>query len=122
MLDDKDIRIAELEKEVARLKSLYEPTQLSLVEGTSRTTIRVQARLIIDFLNAKAGKAFRPTEANIEPIVARMKEGYTIQDLKTVTVKKCREWAADEIMAQYLRPATLYNRIKFNQYIGECVE
>ena len=83
---------------------------------------RQLAKELIDFLNAKAGKAFRHTDANLEPIIARMKEGFTVQDLKTVTVRKCRDWATDEKMAEYLRPATLYNRTKFNQYIGECVE
>lgn len=83
---------------------------------------RQLAKELIDFLNLKAGKAFRHTDANIEPIVARLKEGYTLQDMKTVTVRKCRDWATDEKMVEYLRPATLYNRTKFNQYIGECVE
>ena len=122
MFDDRDKRIAELEAEVKRLKELYEPSQMSLVSSTPKSEVRNQAKRVIEFLNVKAGKAFRPTEANIEPIVARIKEGYTIQDLKTVTVRKCREWASDEFMAQYLRPATLFNRVKFNQYIGECVD
>lgn len=99
----------------------YKSTETELLSGKPDDS-RQLAKELIDFLNLKAGKAFRHTDANIEPIIARLKEGYTLQDLKTVTVRKCRDWATDEKMVEYLRPATLYNRTKFNQYIGECVE
>lgn len=80
------------------------------------------AKEILSFLNAKTGRNYRPVAANLEPIVARIKEGFTPQDIKTVIARKCREWMADDKMAGYLRPATLFNRTKFAQYNGECVE
>lgn len=79
------------------------------------------ARAVLGFLNEKAGKAFQPTSANLDLIVARLKEGYTEGQCRQVIVRKVREWAADEKMAAYLRPATLFNREKFNQYAGELV-
>lgn len=80
-----------------------------------------EAREILGFLNAKTGKAFRPVSANLDLITARLKEGYSEQDIRQVIARKCRDWSADDKMAEYLRPATLFNRTNFSQYVGECV-
>jgi uncharacterized phage protein (TIGR02220 family) len=77
---------------------------------------------ILNFLNLKAQRAYRPTESNLGLIVARLKDGATLRDCKQVIAKKVREWGTDEKMGQYLRPATLFNRTKFDQYVGELVE
>lgn len=81
-----------------------------------------EAREILAFLNTKVGKAFRPVDANIKPIIARLGEGVTMQDIKSVIARKNREWGTDEKMMSYLRPATLFNATKFHQYVGECME
>jgi uncharacterized phage protein (TIGR02220 family) len=77
------------------------------------------AKSILNFLNEKTGRRYRPVEANLKLIVARLQGGATEQTLRQVIAKKCREWAADEKMALYLRPATLFNATKFAQYEGE---
>lgn len=76
---------------------------------------------VLQFLNEKTGRNYRPVKANIEMIEARLKEGATVQELRQVVAKKTREWASDEKMAIYLRPATLFNRTKFAQYQGELL-
>ena len=73
------------------------------------------------YLNKQAGKNFRLTQANLKFVRARLKEGYTIQDMKKVVDLKCKEWAATE-MRKYLRPETLFNATKFNAYINEFSE
>lgn len=88
--------------------------QKSKPNGYSR-----QATEIIDFLNEKAGRSYRPVSTNLELVIARMKEGYEIQDFKSVIARKVREWSGDEKMAKFLRPATLFNKTKFAQYTGE---
>ncbi len=80
-----------------------------------------QAREALDFLNAKTGKAYRPVDANLRPIIARLKSGASLQDMRCVIAKKFREWGKDEKMCEYLRPATLFNATKFEQYLGEIV-
>lgn len=80
-----------------------------------------EARQILTFLNEKAGRNYQPVDANLEFIVARLKEGATAGQCRQVIAKKTREWAGDEKMAEYLRPATLFNRTKFAQYVGELV-
>ncbi len=80
---------------------------------------------VLSFLNAKTGKHYAaknprgtPT-ANAEAVIGRLKEGYTTQDCKSVIAMKCREWLGDERMSKFLRPATLFCRANFEQYIGE---
>ena len=74
---------------------------------------------ILNFLNAKTGRHYKPKKVNIDLIVARLKEGATEEELRKVIAKKVREWTGDATMAVYLRPATLFNRTKFAQYEGE---
>ena len=74
---------------------------------------------ILGVLNATAGRNYKPVKANLEMIEARLKEGATADEIKAVIGRKCSQWGADEKMAEYLRPATLFNRTKFAQYQGE---
>lgn len=86
---------------------------------SGKPDLKTPALEILSFLNEKAGRAYEPSAANLEFIFARLKEGHSVDDIRSVVAKKCREWLADEKMAQYLRPATLFNRTKFAQYKGE---
>ena len=81
-----------------------------------------EAAEILAFLNKKTGRNYRPVQVNLDFILARLREGYTAQDCRAVVAMKCREWGADEKMNKFLRPATLFNREKFNQYSGELGE
>ena len=74
---------------------------------------------VIDYLNEKASRNFRIVPTNTKLILARAKEGATLDDFKAVIDRKCAEWANNPSMCQYLRPATLFNAEKFNQYIGQ---
>lgn len=83
---------------------------------------RLQAVEVLEFLNLKARRAYRPTDVNLGLIAGRLKDGATVGDCKQVIAKKVREWGTDEKMEPYLRPATLFNQTKFDQYVGELVE
>ena len=75
---------------------------------------------IIDYLNKKTGSAYRASsKATQEHIRARYREGYTLEDFKTVILKKSEEWAGTE-MQQYLRPETLFGT-KFESYLNAKV-
>lgn len=80
---------------------------------------REDAVQLIEFLNSKAGRSFDAKGVNLEFVIERLEEGATLDDCRAVIAKKCRDWGTDEKMAQYLRPATLFNRTKFAQYKGE---
>src|SRR5579872_1732537 len=88
---------------------------------TISTSFKAQAEAILKFLNEKTGRAYRPVNANLKLIMARLKSGASITDCFQVIAKKTREWKGDAKMAEYLRPATLFNATKFEQYVGELV-
>jgi len=78
------------------------------------------ARQILDFLNEKTGRGYKPVPANIKLIRARLGEA-SADDIRSVIAKKAREWKGTE-MDQYLRPATLFGALKFAQYHGELMQ
>lgn len=80
------------------------------------------AEQVLKFLNGKSGRNYRPVDTNLKMIVARLKSGATVQDCKSVIARKQLEWGSSEKMEKYLRPATLFNATKFEQYLGELVE
>lgn len=81
--------------------------------------LKAQAIEVLDYLNHNTKRSYRPVDANIKLIMARLKSGATPKQCREVIFNKCGEWADDEKMAEYLRPATLFNATKFEQYIGE---
>ena len=83
-----------------------------------KAQIKTEALEYLAFLNSKAGKHFRPVEQNLKFIEARLAEGVSLQDLKTLTIRKCREWLGTD-QAKYLRPETLCNATKCHSYLGE---
>ena len=89
------------------------------VEKTTNAEFKTQAREVLQFLNTKTGRNYQPVEANLETLVARLREGFTQTQLRQVIAKKCRDWEKDEKMEPYLRPKTLFNRTNFANYVGE---
>ena len=76
---------------------------------------------VIDCLNAKAGTKYKPSSAvNKRLIDARIKDGYSLDDFKTVIKNKCATWLHDSKMSKYLRPQTLFGT-KFESYLNEKV-
>lgn len=100
-----------------------EPAAISSVaaEQPSTTLLKKQAVEILQFLNEKTGRAYRPVDTNLKLIMARLKSGASVMDCRQIIAKKTREWKNDTKMAEYLRPATLFNATKFEQYLGELV-
>lgn len=73
--------------------------------------------VVIDYLNEKVGTHYRATNKTTQKhINARLTEGYTYDDFKTVIDKKCAEWKGTS-MEQYLRPETLFGT-KFENYLN----
>lgn len=88
---------------------------------TANAELKVQAIEVLQFLNEKTGRAYRPVDINLKLITARLKSGATVASCFQVIAKKTREWKSDPKMSEYLRPATLFNATKFEQYVGELV-
>jgi uncharacterized phage protein (TIGR02220 family) len=88
---------------------------------SANSMLKSQAIEILEFLNEKTGRVYRPVDANLKLIIARLASGATVMDCRQVIAKKTREWRGDSKMSEYLRPATLFNATKFEQYMGELV-
>jgi uncharacterized phage protein (TIGR02220 family) len=73
---------------------------------------------VIDYLNEKAGKHYRHTEANKRLVMARHKEGFSAEDMRRAIDNQCAEWLKDSHMNQYLRPITLFQASKFEGYLN----
>lgn len=94
---------------------------LIINESNKNESIKTKAIRVLEFLNQKTGRVYRPVDANLKLITARLHSGATVMDCRQVIAKKTREWKGDPKMAEYLRPATLFNATKFEQYLGELI-
>lgn len=73
---------------------------------------------VIEHLNSRAGTRYKATTANTRKLIrARLREGFTVEDMRLVIDKKCAEWLNNRDMAQYLRPETLFGN-KFESYLN----
>ena len=74
---------------------------------------------VLDYLNSRTGKKFTgKSKAHRQHIVARLKEGFTVEDFKKVIDNKVAAWGHSEKMAPYLRPETLFSS-KFETYLND---
>nr|DAQ23465.1 MAG TPA: hypothetical protein [Caudoviricetes sp.] len=73
---------------------------------------------VVDHLNQRAGTNYKATTASTRKLInARLKEGFTVDEIKTVIDKKCADWLNNRDMAKYLRPETLFGP-KFEGYLN----
>jgi uncharacterized phage protein (TIGR02220 family) len=72
----------------------------------------------IEYLNHVTGSSFTANKANSECIAARIKEGYTLDELKIVIDNKASDWMGTEQQV-YLRPITLFQAKKFENYLNQ---
>lgn len=73
--------------------------------------------VVLDYLNSKTGLKYRASSKETQKhINARVSEGYTVEDFKTVIDKQYDKWHGTEY-EQYLRPSTLFGS-KFEGYLN----
>lgn len=89
-----------------------------LVKEKTSVSPSLDATEVIDHLNAVTGSKYKTTtRSHVENINARLADGNTVDDLKTVINAKHHEWGSDTKMSQYLRPSTLFQAGKFPGYL-----
>ncbi len=75
---------------------------------------------IVDYLNLKTGKSFQTKSTEtVKHINARLREGYSVEDFKTVIDKKTEQWLKNEKMEKHLNPSTLFGVKHFETYLNE---
>ena len=88
-----------------------------------KNNFKEDAITILSFMNKITGRNYQPVPANIDLIKARLKDGVSVQDCKSIIGMKWQEWKDDPKFVKYVRPATIFNKTKFAQYEGElCKE
>ncbi|MCI5736066.1 MAG: conserved phage C-terminal domain-containing protein [Eubacterium sp.] len=76
-------------------------------------------KAIVEYLNEKLNAHYKLTGKKIKDLIrARMNEGYTVEDFKTVIDKKFKSWGNDPKMSLFLRPSTLFGT-RFGEYLNE---
>lgn len=74
---------------------------------------------IIEYLNKKANKSFKATSKETRRLIlARWKDGYTLEDFQRVIDGRVAKWYTDAKMQEYLRPMTLFSS-KFESYLND---
>lgn len=87
-------------------------------EGEPDVKVAEAAEEIVAYLNAKLGTHYKPKSRDtLKRITARLREGFAVEDFKTVIDKKAAAWQGTEF-SQYLRPETLFGT-KFEGYLNE---
>lgn len=89
--------------------------------------LSAQRKEVIDYLNKKTGKRFKPNaDGNKRVIDPRLKDGYTVDDLKHIIDVKYAQWhgktfSNGQLGDNYLRPETLFRVSKIEGYLNEEV-
>jgi len=75
-------------------------------------------REIVAYLNSAVGSNYKwQSDATQKHIIARLNDGYSVEDFKKVIDIKCSEWLNTE-RCKYLRPSTLFST-KFDEYLNQ---
>lgn len=108
---------SDTKKTLTTLSSSEKP---NIDDGTEKRDFKLEAKDILEFLNLKTGRHYRMVVVNLGLIEARLKVA-TKKQCRQIIALKAREWREDPKMNKFLRPATLFNKTKFEQYIGELI-
>lgn len=81
-----------------------------------------QRKEVIDHLNEVTGASYRhSSNATKRHLDARLREGFTVEQLITVIDTKAGQWLHDQKMKAYLRPQTLFGS-KCESYLAEAAQ
>lgn len=73
---------------------------------------------LLDYLNLKANRNYRPVKANVDLILGRLSES-SVDECRAVIDLKVKQWLSDSKMNEFLRPKTIFNATNFANYVGE---
>lgn len=121
----------------AAAQEIIDGLQGELVETTERKEHDEHARRVLAFLNRQRNdrlgtRGYEYVDSNLKFIRARLEQlvshGHDIDEAvrlcKIVVLRKIREAGDDDepFRWKWVRPETLFNATKFNQYLGEIPE
>lgn len=111
-----DISTPELELDLELEKELEIELEKNIVQQADPAPFKE----VVEYLNEKTGKQYRSSTKSTQTIIkARFKEGFSLDDFKTVIDNKVADWLKDTKMSEYLRPKTLFGADKFEGYLNQ---
>jgi len=84
-------------------------------------TITDNAIEVLGHLNLISGSRYQKSKTSLENIRGRLREGYSVSDLKLVIDLKHEHWNGNDEQYQYMRPETLFGPKKFEGYLQSAV-
>lgn len=75
---------------------------------------------VLHHLNLISGSRYQKSKTSLENIRARLREGYSVSDLKLVIDLKHEHWNGNDEQYQYMRPETLFGPKKFEGYLSSA--
>lgn len=105
-----------LDIELERERDIY--SDVIEQDKPARQDIKDISKQVVSYLNNKTGKRYRHSTAKTKRLIkARQREGFTLDDFKSVVNKKTDDWKGTEY-DKYLRPETLFGT-KFESYLNQ---
>lgn len=125
----KKIRAPEPEPEEQESATLFDameyfdpsaiPTKQPTKAELEKEVREEQVTEVLVYLNSRTGANYSTLRNdNRMNIRARLREGYTVEQCKTVIDKKTRRWLGTQF-AENLNPATLFDKTKFDIYLQQ---
>ena len=112
----------DIDKDIDKEKEIYKEKEKNNTPHSPQGgeyPISKDALEVLDYLNLKTNKNFSiKNKNNIKNISQRLKDGFTVEELKSVIDKKTLEWLNDDKMNQFLNPETLFRPKKFEIYLN----
>jgi uncharacterized phage protein (TIGR02220 family) len=127
MLENQTLDEPKFEKPTLEKPTLENRTQLNTnnikdLNKSNKEIYKENIEEIINYLNNKIDTHYRTTTPKTKQlIIARLNEGFKVDDFKTVIDNKYSTWFKDKKMCNYLRPETLFGT-KFENYLNEKVK
>lgn len=75
--------------------------------------------IVIEYYNKVNQRDLKQCDSNYKQIRARLKEGFNIDEMKTLIDHAADVWAKDDFWARLNRPSTLFNG-KMDEWLGEA--
>lgn len=76
---------------------------------------------ILQFFNEVTGRRARPIKSNITAIKARLKDGFTIEEIKKAIIVKTIQWKNDPEWSKHLCIETIFRPKKLEKYVNEAL-
>ena len=115
-------KVCETNKRIANERSITKREEPLRKVTLSTDKDKDKIRDIVQDLNVVCGTKFKVTTVSTySAIKARLLEGYTLDDFKSVHKTKFNEWVGTD-MAKHLNPTTLYRPGNFEKYLNQDVK